>query len=154
MKTGLRRTGAVRRRGATLMEALVAALVLAVMAVAAGGFVFQGRLAQRVQRVKRAAIEAANTRLELARSVAYTSIRPTQDAVDFFLEDAGGALAVRANDPLETVTLYGVARPMWTGVRRETTAGPPRREILRLSVRVQYTESADAYVELQTLRGP
>ena len=61
----------MNRRGTTIVEVVLAALILAIMAIGGAAYMLQGRLVVGVQRNKRVALEAANAKLEEMRATSY-----------------------------------------------------------------------------------
>ena len=67
------------RGGGTLVEVMIAAVVLMVIALAGGAFLYHGRANVAIQKNKRVALEVANSRLEDLRASAYDDIKPPTD---------------------------------------------------------------------------
>jgi len=121
------------RRGATLVEVIVSALVLGVIAIAGASFIYLSRIDLFVQQYRRAAIECANTRMEtLMRRWDYTNL----------------AAHVGASPMVDTVSLNG--RTNYTTMTTTVSNGPDA--CLDITVSVKYRAGAGGSVVLETLR--
>jgi prepilin-type N-terminal cleavage/methylation domain-containing protein len=126
------RRGGKTRAAFTLVEVMLAALVLAVLAIGGAALMYRGRADMVRQQYKRAAIECANARLEvLTRGLPYATV-------------AGW---VGSPPPVDSVVLNGRPNyPMTTTVNN----GPDN--CLAITVRVQYGPNSSDTVSLDTLR--
>jgi type II secretory pathway pseudopilin PulG len=61
------------RRGTTLVEVMLACLILAILAIAGGAYSYLSQSQIALARVKRVAMESARSRLETIRSIALTN---------------------------------------------------------------------------------
>jgi prepilin-type N-terminal cleavage/methylation domain-containing protein len=117
------------RSGLSLVEILVAMLVLGVLALAGGTLVNQGQLGMVSQKFKRAAIDAANNQME---TVVW----------------ANPANPVGSNQST-TVTLNGV--PGYAMTTTIVSAGTNWDNCYRITVAVEYIKNGDT-VQLVTYR--
>ncbi len=155
----------------TLVEVLVACLILMVMALAGAAVLCQVLTQFKVQQARRLALAAANTRLEEVRATSYGFLKPpSQDSflpAYYYLHhthDAGGnwtygtdnwSLPLPRADPRETVTINGKKRPIITTITYvDLDGGLTSYDGLRVSVSVAYGPGAGDRVTLETLRSP
>jgi Tfp pilus assembly protein PilV len=144
------------RSGATLIEILVACLILAVVAVGTAACLYLSQGATAVQRNRRTALELANSRLEELRTAPYTAIDPTANNTNlYYIDRLTGSWHVLSSDQGETVNVNGRSQPITTTVRFVDAdgAGVPY-ECVRLTVTVKYGRSASETVTLETLKSP
>ena len=144
------------RGGSTLVEVIVACVILAVIAIATASCLYLARGGTTVQRNRRSAMELANSRMEELRSAAYPSIAPpTLTYAVQYLDRIGGVWHASATDPNETVVIGGIARPMVTTVQYvDADGGSASYDCLRLKVVVQYRGNAGDVVILETIESP
>ena len=84
------------RAGATLVEVMIACVILLVMAVGGAAYLYQSGAILVTQRNKRVALETGNTRLEEIRATGYTALTalvPTDYDVHY-LRKVGGSWQV------------------------------------------------------------
>lgn len=133
-ESGRPRRDGRRRRGATLVEVLVAVLILAILALAGGAVVQIGQADTIRQKYKRAAIEAANARMEtVTRGWVYDDVA-----------------ALVGNPTGTSLTLNGVA-----GFAMTTTvvnAGGSADNCLKVRVTVVFEKKSGESVALETYR--
>ena len=124
-----------RTAGATLVEVMLAVLLLAVLAVAGGAFVYRSRADVALQKYKRAAVEVADAQMErLMGEWTYTEVEAL----------VGAPLS-------EDVSLNGVGGySMTTTV---TDGGTGADGCLGIAVEVEYRRGTGDSVRLRTLRG-
>ena len=118
------------RDGLSLVEILVAMLVLAVLAIAGGAFVSRGQIDVGTQLTKRAAIEAANNRLE---EVIW----------------ANPSMASVAGTTSTNVALNGISGFAMTTTR--ASLGASWNNCYKITVGVEYVKGGSS-VQLETLR--
>ena len=148
--SGTRRT----RGGNTLVEVMIACLVLATLVVG-GGALYQASWAEiSVARNKRAALAEADRRLEILRAVDYGQLQPADDDL-YYLSEATGWTPLDA-DPDERITINGLDNyPVTTTVRYGSLPGGPADSHLVLRVSVAYRRATPQdRVVLETLRAP
>jgi type II secretory pathway pseudopilin PulG len=151
-----------RAAGTTLVEIMLAVVILAIVAVAGGAYLFHGRMQVDLQNNKRVALEIANSRLEELRAAVYDDIKPTTLTYALrYVRKTGGTppWASQSPDPLQKVSINSVTNlPMTTTVQYLDLDGPATNsyDALRLTVSVGYRLLAPASeaVTLQTVRIP
>jgi len=140
------------RSGTTLVEVMVACFILAIMAIGTGAYLHQGQAGIGVQRNRRAALEAASSRLEHIRSSNYANLEPSNNR-PHFVSRRGGKWRLTLNDPNETATVNGVSYPLTTTVRR-VRAYSPAREYLVFRVAMGYQRGSGDRIVLETIMAP
>lgn len=145
-----------QRAGTSVVEIMIACVVLAVLALGAAASIEKARVGTTQQRNRRAALEAANSRLELLRQSGYVQVSPaTLNYNLYYLRYTGGVWTVMSTDPGETVNLYGTNRPMVTRVQYvDVDGGSTSYDALRFNVTVQYGSDTKTFVELDTIKSP
>lgn len=157
-----------RRARFTLVEAMVACLILMLMALAGAAVLYQTLNQLGVQQARRQALAVANTRLEEVRATAYGLLTPpATNSLVYYLHhthDASGnwtygtdnwVRPLPAADPGETVSIRGVRRPMVTAITYvDVDGGTTSYDGLRVAVTVRYGPGANDIVRLETLRSP
>ena len=144
------------RHGASLIEVLVACVLLAVMAVATSASLQYARSTAALQRNRRQALDLANSRLEHVRASAYTAVRPPAlNTSLYYLRYTSGVWSVHASDPGESAQIAGRSRPMRTTVRYvDVDGGGLTYDCLRVAVSVQYSQQTNSLVSLETVKAP
>jgi type II secretory pathway pseudopilin PulG len=93
-----------KRSGGTLIEVAMGVLILALLALGASMLYSQSWGQLSVQRNRRAALTAANSRLEALRASLFADIAPpNQDYQVYFVTPNGSGWQHSASDPGETV---------------------------------------------------
>ncbi len=133
---GERQPVATARRGATLVEVMLASMVLAVLALGGGAFVYRSRAEIALQKSRRVAVELANARLE-------------ELMYDWTYAQVAAQAGLTLTESLAINGRGGYQRS--TAVQTTTTA---HDECLRILVSMEYNllNAADV-VTLETLRG-
>ncbi|NQU40780.1 MAG: prepilin-type N-terminal cleavage/methylation domain-containing protein [Lentisphaerae bacterium] len=125
------------RRGATLIEVMLASIILAILALAGSAFVYRSRADIALQKNRRVAVELANDRLE-----------------ELMYDWTFAQVTAQAGNSLVEPNLVINGR---TGYDRETTiaaADPTYDNCLKISVSMQYNRNKPSdVVLLETLRG-
>ena len=149
------------RSGFTLIEVAIAAVVLAALAIGAGALYHQSWGQMSIQRNKRAALVAANARLELIRASNYNGIKPpnVNYAVYYLTEaDISAGTGARQPDPKEKVFINGQSQPITTTVEyKDADPGNAATTVDCLSVRVAVAyrlATPEDRVVLETLISP
>ena len=151
-------------RGVTLVEILIALVIIALAAIGTLSFFAHGLGDIEKQGNRRASLEVARTRLERLMAANVDDIRPSDDNVRWLTLTCVGAActwSMSTTETAETVTVNGVAgRRMVTTVRwsddpaADTGAAVP--DVLDFGVRVWFSPdlSDDEYhrVHLRSLR--
>lgn len=149
------RAGA-NRSGATLVEVMVASVILAVLALSVAASIHYARSTSILQRNRRTAMEAANGRMEDVRSALFSEVRPANSNYNvYYLNRTSANWAVTSADPGENIVLNGRTRSMVTTVQyMDADGGSASYDCLRVLVSVQYNQDADSKVILETLKAP
>lgn len=145
-----------QRAGASLVDVLMALLVLTILALSTGVLGTHGRGRIALQRHRQAALALAQGRLEEARAAPFTALRPAlTNQTPYFLSVTGGAWSVSAADPHETRLVNKRTFAMTTVVRWvDADGGSPSLDALRITVTVPVRSGAGDDVVLETWRGP
>ena len=97
-----------RKQGASLVEVVVAMVVLATLAIAGAAFLAQARGDVSNQRNRRAAVEVAVSRLEAIRTSLYSDVAPpTKDYTIYYLVPNAGSWTHVTSDPGESTNING-----------------------------------------------
>ena len=144
------------RAGSTLVEVMLACVVLTLVVLAGSSFLCQSRASTSIQRNRRAAIEAATRRLEDLRATAYDRVKPAaEDYAIHYLRASGTNWVQSAADPHETNVVNGVAMAMTTTVLYMDAGGDgDSYDCLRLTVAAGYRQGAADRVMLETIYAP
>jgi len=138
------------KRGASLLEVLLALVIVLIVAIGGGAFVYYSTGAVGVERNKRAALEVANARLEEMKARDYEDIIP-RETEDPYLP----IYDYEEHIIEETVSINGVDRPMDTTVQYvDVDGGTPSYDYLLVTVDVDYSSNSSGVVTLQTYIGP
>ncbi|HMP75849.1 MAG TPA: hypothetical protein PKE12_06085 [Kiritimatiellia bacterium] len=144
------------KAGTTLVEVVVAILLLSILALAGAASLSWSRSTVAIQKSRRMAVEIASSRLEEIRAAPYTAVRPAlNNYTTYFLSRTTGVWVVTAADPGETVEVNGRPRAMRTTVRYiDTDGGSSSYDALQVSVRVAYHGSANSVVQFDSVKAP
>ena len=142
------------RAGTSLVEIMIASVVLAVLALGVAASMEHSRSKSMMQRQRRTAAEVANGRMEALRAAIYTDLLPlAQNYNWYFLRFTGNVWSVSSSDPSETVTINEQNRPMRTRVQYvDADGGSASYDCLRLQVQVQFARDANSVVILETMK--
>jgi len=141
------------KRGGTLIEAMTACALLAILAIAGVTALYQTGSGLALQKQRRVALGLANSRLEELRSAPYTALTALipLDYSTNALRKVSGQFVLGSG---ETVSIGGKPMSMTTTLQyADADGGSASYDMLRLTASVQY-RSAGEVVALQTLRGP
>ena len=144
-------------KGATLIEVMLAMLILLIVAVGGAAFLYHSSSRIAIQRNKRVALEEANSCLEEMRISGYTVIEPTAlgypaDWSAHGIKKAGTGW-IRNDTDDETVTINGIVLPITTTVQYVDAQGevPPNSyDYILAVVRIGYRVGSDERVRLET----
>ena len=133
---GEQQAGGMTRSGATLVEVMLASVVLAVLALAGGAFIYRSRGEIGLQKSRRVAVELANARLE-----------------ELMYDWTYAQVAAQVGTPInEALAINGRA-----GYQRRTTVlttTSAHDECLHITVSMQYNlRNAADTIRFETLRG-
>jgi type II secretory pathway pseudopilin PulG len=147
------------RNGASLIEAMVACLVLACLAVGAAALFARSQADVATQRNKRAVLEAVQGRMEELRRCAYADLAPpTQDYAVHYLAGAPGSWTHQATDPNEGCVANGLTLPVTTTVQYrdvDTSDATDTYDYLHVTIRAAYRlATPDDRVLLDTFIAP
>ena len=156
MTSNRQRASPGSRAGTTLIELMTACLILSVMAVATGSYLYYARAQVAIQQDKRVALEVANSRLESVRAAAFTLVDPpSSNYTAYYLDFMTGAWRVGGTDPGETVIINGGSFPMTTTVQyMDADGGSSSYDCLKVAVSVRYRKSTSDAVTLGTVKAP
>ncbi|MEI6971111.1 MAG: prepilin-type N-terminal cleavage/methylation domain-containing protein [bacterium] len=142
------------RDGATLVEVLIAVVILAVMAVGSAAYLHLSRSNLAVQRNKRTALEAGNARMEEMRTTSYTAMTgllPLDYSLRYLRRTAGTWVA-STTDPGETVNINGSILPITTTVRFvDIDGGPASYDCIAMVVKVAYRPNIADRIILESI---
>lgn len=146
-----------KNKSSTLVEVLIAMLIIAIVAIGGFAFFFQGSFRVGLERNRRAALEIANGRLELMRSIPFSNIEPPIGSYDihFLIYNGGESFSLSSTDPGETVTINGLVLPITTTISwiDDPLINPSLYDYLHVTVTVGYRlgQPAAERVSLETL---
>lgn len=148
-------------KGATIVECILAIVIMLIVVVGSGAFIYHSAIRINIERNKRLALEAANGRLEEMRASLYDKISPTP-ANDGDLHYIQGAVGNWQHfdikpDPPETVDINGTPMPITTATRYidlDGSSPPNDYDYLEVTVSVVYRLSSSENVTLTTNIGP
>ena len=133
-------------------------LLLMVLTVAGGAFLYHARLMNDLQRNRRAALVEASDYLEDIRSAAFSHIAPpggSGQTTLYYLEHIGTNWVHHLTDPGLTATIDGQARACTaTVVYADAAGGGAPENALRVEIRMAYHRDANEMIRLETLVAP
>ncbi|MBL7075957.1 MAG: hypothetical protein ISS31_00665 [Kiritimatiellae bacterium] len=147
------------RSGGTLVEIALGVLILAILALGASMLYHQSWGQMSVQRNRRAALTAANSRLEALRASGFADIEPpNEDYLVYFVAANGAVWQHGMSDPGETVQVnrrqHGIATTI-AYVDADPSDMDATFDYLRARVAVGYRSADPAdRVVLETLISP
>ena len=145
------------KRSVTLVELVIAMLVLLTLVIAGASFFLYSKSRIALERNRRAAIEIATGRAELLLSSVYADIKPVpaDDWDTHYIKRVGEDWLVDSSDD-ETVTINNLTLPITTTVAYvDKNDDPPNSfDYILAVVRVGYRLIPDERVELRTYIGP
>lgn len=142
--------------GLTLVEVMIAIVILTIMALGSAAFLYHSRVGIFYQGNKRVALEAANSRLEEIRASQYDDVKPTgSDYNTHYLSGQVGNWVLADSDPGETKNINGRTLPIVTRVRYMDIDGEPDSyDYIRITVSMGYRAGIDNTVTLETFCFP
>ena len=143
-------------QGFTLVEVMVAIVILMVMALGSAAFLYHSQVGISTQGDKRVALEAASSRLEEIRASQYDSIKPPANNYNvYYLSGQAGGWTRTENDPGETRNINGKTLPIVTKVRyMDINGGPDSYDYVQITVSTGYRTDINDMVTLETFRFP
>ncbi len=158
MKAGRRRLDGIRGRGrgATLVEVLWAAALLAIIVIAAGAFVSLSSGMISVARNQRTAVEFAHSRREALRSARSDAIKPPSASYTvYYLTRTSSGWQHSLTDPGEVIRMLGYDYPITTTVRFvDVDGGDASYDVVEARVVVKYRRNEPNSVTLWAYIGP
>jgi prepilin-type N-terminal cleavage/methylation domain-containing protein len=154
--TGGRERG---RSGVTIVEVMIAMIVLAIMAIGGAAFLFHSRATISAQGRKRQALEISNARLERIRAtpvnVITNALRADNFTLHYLSEDGAGGWNVGVVPNTETVTVDGHAYSLeTTAVYRDLDGGPASYDYLEIAAKTTHGRAPQDFVQLKTYYMP
>lgn len=142
--------------GFTLVEVAWSCLLLTLLCLAAGAFATTTCKLTEVAATKRAALEAASSRLEDVRGAGYADIAPVALTYETnYLSRSGSTWTRSLSSAGENVRLNERICPMVTTVQYvDMGIGTSAYECVRVSVRIGHFSAAGESVELETMVTP
>ena len=142
--------------GFTLVEVLIAIVILAVVAIGSVAFIYHSQAGIIFQGDKRVALEIANSRLEEIRASQYSDIHPVNDDYDIhYLSGQIGSWTITDSDPGETKGINSKTLPIVTTVRyMDIDGGSSTYDYVRIAVSIGYREAISTTVTLDTFCFP
>jgi prepilin-type N-terminal cleavage/methylation domain-containing protein len=137
------------KAGFSLIEIMVATLVLAVLAVGGAAALYHTGAMIQNQEQKRMAVDQAMERLELLKRAKYSLLKPADfNSTKYFVDDQNDI--IQAGELLDTMTVEsGKQFAMLTAIERLPPPNALSSEYLRLNVTVTY-DNAGQEVKLDT----
>lgn len=147
-----------RRRdlGTTLVEVALAMLLLSIIAVGGGAFLYYSSGSIGLEQDKSAALEMANRRLEELRASAYADISPmpAEDWAPHNIKRSSGNWVIDGVDD-ETVTINSTAAPITATVQYvDDDPVSASYDYLLAIVRIGYRPGSDDSITLETYISP
>lgn len=146
----------IRRSGTTLIEVMLAIVILLIMALAGASFIFYSSGQIGIEKNKRVAMELANARLEEMRFASYVSIAPGHDYYVHKIKKSGsGGWDIDYTGADENVTINNMSLPIVTTVQYvDEDGGFASYDYLKVDVEVNYSaRDASQKVMLTTFIG-
>jgi prepilin-type N-terminal cleavage/methylation domain-containing protein len=150
------RFSCLQKCGFTLVEVMIAIVILMVMALGSAAFLYHSQVGISTQGNKRVALEAASSRLEEIRASDYNDIEPPEKNYDvYYLSGQVGDWTLTDNDPGETRNINGKTLPIVTKVRyMDINGGPDSYDYVQITVSTGYHTGINDMVTLETFRFP
>ena len=142
------------RGGSTLVETMLACLILAIVALGGAEYLFRGRSALIIQKNRRLALEAANSRMEEWRATPYGDVTNLIPPASYGLTYACRSGATWVNG-IDTANIAGVACPMTNALQYvDLDGGTVSYDAVRVTVSVAYSATIKDQVTVETLVAP
>jgi Tfp pilus assembly protein PilV len=148
------------KSGSTLVEVMVALLILTVLALGTAAFIYYGRSNVYAQRDRLAVLELVNGRLEALRAEPYSTVANAlpEDFSTYFLNPGeGGGWDVSASRTEEDFPVNSSDReyPMTTTVRFVDVEDDANSyDALQFTVSMEYRKNSTDKIEISTYRSP
>jgi len=150
------RFSCLQKCGLTLVEVMIAIVILMVMALGNAVFLYHSQVGIFTQGNKRVALEAASSRLEEICASDYNDIEPPEKNYDvYYLSGQVGGWTLTDNDPGETRNINGKTLPIVTEVRyMDIDGGTDSYDYVQITVSTGYRTGTNDMVTLETFRFP
>ena len=136
-----------------MVEVMVSCVVLMIIAIAGAEYLMRGQATLAIQKNRRTALVAANSRLEDIRATPYTNL--TIFAPDFSshpVQKSGSSWVIGSN---ETVSINGVSLPITTTLQYcDVQNDNNSYDCLRVKVSVGYRPGLSDRVTVETVKSP
>lgn len=155
------------RKGATLIEAILAMIILAILAIGGMSFIVHGTNQLNIYRNKLIALEIANNRLEELRALNYEKVAtsPQNDTSWYVkkksdgtweLDIDGNLMRFSETDAEEPVVINGLTKAITTTIQYMDKSGSPGGscDYLLVIAKTGYRAGSSEIVELRTYIGP
>lgn len=144
---------AAGRHQITMIEVLLAILLLTIMAIAGGAYITHGGADVRIENHRRIATELGSSRLEQILVADYVQIEPPENMSVYYYSIEDGQWQRHSSDPEEILAANGFEYPIVTTMQyKDRDGGFPTYDYLEIKVKVGYRNDMNNYVELQTQR--
>lgn len=134
-----------KNKGTTLVEVMLAIVILLIVTLGTGAFLYYSAIGIVTENNKRVALESANSRLEDMRAANYADMKPLDSDVHFIKKVGGSWQRDGADD--ETVMINGISFPITTTVQYIED------DYIYAVVRVGYKLNSSQRVTLETYIG-
>lgn len=141
------------RHGSTLIEIMVATLLLAVLAVAGGAYLYHARATVSMQRNRLIATEIAASRMELIRMSRPVEIEPPGPG-SYHVRRVGSNWVHSLEDPGDSVSMNQHEFAVRSRLEWQSTPDLGTNRCLRVTVTVEYRPDTGDTVTLSTLHTP
>ena len=138
------------KSGFSLIEVMVAALLLAVLALGGAAVLYHTGAVIQVQETKRKAIDQSVERLEVVKRSPYGVLQPASsdsDNIIYFIDDGDGVLVRGEINQSDAVKDLSQSYPMITKIERILPTMASESEVLLATVTVIYRAGEDVVME-------
>ncbi|MFH1479353.1 MAG: type II secretion system protein [Candidatus Omnitrophota bacterium] len=144
------------KKGYTIIEVMFALVIIAILVVGSGSFLYYGSSRVAVERNKSLALATANSCLEEFKGSGFDSIKPANDDYStYFLRRRSSSWEVLSTDPEENLSINGIQMPVQFKVRYiDGNGGAPSYDFLEVSVNIRYGGNSKDFIKLDTYIGP
>ncbi|MFC1467991.1 prepilin-type N-terminal cleavage/methylation domain-containing protein [Verrucomicrobiota bacterium] len=136
------------RGGATLVEVMIAVIILAVIVIGAGAMLSLSRGTISVQRNKHVALAKAIEIMERIQAETYANIRPPDPSPTIYTLDENLNINADTNY-VWYVDINGIDRPISIAVERFNTTSPTN-EFVRVNLELEYREVTEEKIEIES----
>lgn len=148
-----------RQNGSTLIEVMVAIIVLAVLVLGSAYGIFHANSIISSQRDKRTALELATGQLEIIRSTSYSDLETL--APDFGLyylnQEVTASYTTNPNERIDINNPDNLSTrefPITIQVQRQAPSSGPVREFFELTVTLGFSNTRSEQIELKSIYAP